>query len=133
MEAAVVHWKAAGGELSLTDLTDAVNWVLEQEPTQPPKVYFTFPSYPHMPIKFKGDTVMAGTGWFAIVVTDEPITESQANEVMAQFYEEDDVRGAPYRGLDHRQSASSPPEPSSVTDRGDGGRDSQKEETGEET
>jgi hypothetical protein len=108
MHAAVVTWKVLHEELDMDKLSEAANWVIEAQlegaegplAIRPkPTVYFRYPCYPHIPVARGGNQtgVMSSTGEFAMVVTDEPITEQQANEVMAQYYKEDDVRGQPYR------------------------------------
>jgi hypothetical protein len=118
MRAVVVTWPIRRGEMDLDELTKEVNWLIEEQVKEwresafavydyTPKVYFTDPTYPQIFRKEGGNQkdVWSGSDEFAMVITDEPITQTQADAIMAQYYGEGDKRGDYYRLLIRRRDA----------------------------
>jgi hypothetical protein len=98
MNVDVVHWRA-NEDMPLDKLTEAVIWVQEQ--TGKPTVYMVYPTYPQVKQAQGGNQKGVYTSgiWHSIVVSDVPLTEDQANEVMCEYYPEEDARGDYYRLL----------------------------------
>lgn len=113
MIADVVAWLPQD-ELPLDELSEATQWVIEQQPEVAVRVYFTGITIFSKRLK-QVKKLLGGhaTQMFAIVVADEPLTEERAREVYDKYIkqlEEEDARGDG-SGRDAGQSPDATEEP----------------------
>jgi hypothetical protein len=94
--ATVVTWLPVDPEMPLDEVNEAIAWVVEEQHSArvlvPPVACLTFPSYDACRVpgaewdrRFKG-YVGGRVREFAIVVSDRPLSEEQADEVLKEHY-----------------------------------------------